>query len=344
MYFLLSACQNPDILRPIYFIKMIIDIICTIMPVVLIVYIIIDLLKAIVAKNDEDMHKITNTAVKRIFNSILIFFVPLMVNLVNDMLGSMGVNYAECFTNANSTSIASFEIIKEQEDAELEKGYKAFLASKLEAAKAQTFEREKNLYHGIASDNFGSVSSSELKNSGGIYNSMADAMMDTALKEVGYTETGDNNNKFGASFNVNNQPWCAIFVRWVMQNTTYHDKNLLKDVVEKDGGTVLPYSAINYINTFSNNNGLSFEYSQNYGGKYIPKKGDLIFFWWSKDWNKSIYKNMHYTNSHIGIVCSTDSTKVYTVEGNTGNPGSVAKRSYALSDAAIMGYGSWYTK
>ena len=65
-----------------------------------------------------------------------------------------------------------------------------------------------------------------------------------------------------------------------------------------------------------------------------PKEGDQIFF---TD-GTSIY--------HTGLVYKVDSSKVYTVEGNTsdvnyvdGNGGKVCKKSYPLNASYIAGYG-----
>lgn len=57
-----------------------------------------------------------------------------------------------------------------------------------------------------------------------------------------------------------------------------------------------------------------------------PKPGDQIFFGY--DWN-NVY--------HTGLVVEVTSTRVITIEGNTSDM--VAKRSYALNDQSIFGYG-----
>lgn len=56
-----------------------------------------------------------------------------------------------------------------------------------------------------------------------------------------------------------------------------------------------------------------------------PKEGDQIFF---------IVGSIV---GHTGLVYAVDGSRVYTVEGNTSDQ--VAKRSYALNDARIYGYG-----
>lgn len=67
-----------------------------------------------------------------------------------------------------------------------------------------------------------------------------------------------------------------------------------------------------------------------------PKAGDQIFFWDSKKTSVA----------HTGLVYKVDSSRVYTIEGNTSstpgvvaNGGCVRKKSYSLSYARIYGYG-----
>jgi hypothetical protein len=76
-------------------------------------------------------------------------------------------------------------------------------------------------------------------------------------------------------------------------------------------------------------------YYRNAGRFYTsPKPGDQIFF--GKKGNES----------HTGIVYKVDSSKVYTIEGNTSgasgvvaNGGGVFKKSYSLTYNKIVGYG-----
>lgn len=112
-------------------------------------------------------------------------------------------------------------------------------------------------------------------------------------------------------------PWCDIFVDWCFISAFGVDK--AKDII---GG----WSA--YTPT-------SAQYYKNMGRWYTaPEVGDQIFF-----------KNATRIN-HTGIVYKVDSTKVYTIEGNTSsnseiveNGGCVAKKSYLLSNPRIAGYG-----
>ena len=72
----------------------------------------------------------------------------------------------------------------------------------------------------------------------------------------------------------------------------------------------------------------SLRYYKNKGQFHTsgPKPGDQIFFGTGID-----------NSTHTGIVEKVDGGKVYTIEGNTSDQ--VARRSYALSNSRILGYG-----
>ena len=60
-------------------------------------------------------------------------------------------------------------------------------------------------------------------------------------------------------------------------------------------------------------------------GRYGP--GDAIFFDWDLDGSAD----------HVGIVVGTDGSRVYTVEGNSGDACKI--KSYSLTYECIKGYG-----
>ena len=112
------------------------------------------------------------------------------------------------------------------------------------------------------------------------------------------------------------QPWCAIFVSYVFGNSVNNSEK------------VMPH--FHYCPTGVN----QFKAMQSFYTN-TPRKGDVIFF-----------KNSKGLAVHTGIVYNVDSSKVYTIEGNTSsadgvvaNGGCVKKKSYAISFANILGYG-----
>ena len=133
----------------------------------------------------------------------------------------------------------------------------------------------------------------------------AQSLLALAQAEVGYVEGGGPDGRSGNQTkywqdlapNMQGQPWCAAFQRWV---------NL------KAGAPDLPVSNPYYcptLVTYAKQHGLWSE-----SGQYAP--GDLVFF----DFSGSGMAE------HIGRVVSDDGTTVVTIEGNTssGNTGDQA--------------------
>ena len=112
----------------------------------------------------------------------------------------------------------------------------------------------------------------------------------------------------------NGYAWCDMFVDWCFLTAFGYEKALkLLCQPEKSAGAGCTYS---------------LRYYKNKGQFHTsgPKPGDQIFFGSSLD-----------NSSHTGIVEKVDGSKVYTIEGNTSDQ--VARRSYALSNSRILGYG-----
>ena len=166
----------------------------------------------------------------------------------------------------------------------------------------------------------------------------ASAVIAVAIAEIGYKEKASNSNlddktanagsanytKYARDFDQkyprwyngkkNGYAWCDMFVDWCFL-TAFGYENALRLTCqpEKSAGAGCRYSLRYYKNK----------------GQYHtsgPKPGDQIFFGTSLD-----------DVSHTGLVEKVDGSKVYTIEGNTSDQ--VARRSYALSNSRIVGYG-----
>lgn len=114
--------------------------------------------------------------------------------------------------------------------------------------------------------------------------------------------------------------WCDCFVDWCFQKA-YGLSNAKKLL----GGNFDDYTVASAA-LYKKKNAW---YTKN------PKKGDQIFF-----------QNAKGGICHTGLVYKVDSSKVYTIEGNTSsangvvaNGGCVAKKSYTLNYNRIAGYG-----
>lgn len=116
-------------------------------------------------------------------------------------------------------------------------------------------------------------------------------------------------------------PWCDIFIDWCFWKA-YGEDLALKMLCQpkKSAGAGCTQSVAYYRNA-----GRFF---------WTPVVGDQIFFTWAGE------------IEHTGLVYAVDSSKVYTVEGNTSgktdlvaNGGSVCKKEYLRSSSIIYGYG-----
>ena len=105
----METCTNPDVLKVIFFIKQLLDILFFIVPIGLIVMLGIDFFKNVAAAKEDDMKKNLSIAIKRLIYCVCIFFIPTVVNLltkiISDSLEDTSINYAECLVNANSDKI-----------------------------------------------------------------------------------------------------------------------------------------------------------------------------------------------------------------------------------------------
>ena len=136
---------------------------------------------------------------------------------------------------------------------------------------------------------------------------MAKDIVDVAIAEIGYSETGNNSTKYGKWYGMNGAAWCHMFVSWCANQA-----GVKTSIVPKTA------SCSSGMNWFKKKN--LFKYK----GKYTPKRGDIIYF-------------CSAGSSHVGIVEKVSGNTVHTVEGNTSNK--VARRSYSLNAARITGYG-----
>lgn len=113
LIFFLNKCPEEfEILQVIYFAKLIFQVIFTLLPIGLIVYITIDLFKNVASNNEKEQSKNNSLIIKRIIYAVLIFFVPTIVNLVNGLLGNLGVEYATYLNCANKNDIQQVILTK----------------------------------------------------------------------------------------------------------------------------------------------------------------------------------------------------------------------------------------
>ena len=129
---------------------------------------------------------------------------------------------------------------------------------------------------------------------------------------LGFSEDNANDiTPYGEWYGMNGQPWCAMFVSWCAREAGYLG-------TEVPQYAYCPYGKAWYVQR-------GRYYARTSG--YIPKRGDVIFFWSGTE------------ISHTGIVVAATSNTVTTIEGNASRK--VKSCTYDLTNAYIDGYGTF---
>lgn len=136
-----------------------------------------------------------------------------------------------------------------------------------------------------------------------------------ALSQVGNVGGQPYWSWYGFSHRVD---WCAIFISWCADQCGYIDAG----VVPKFAGCVQG-------SRWFKERGLWQDCS------YTPNPGDIIFFDWHDPDGFSGPQDG--VPDHVGIVEKVESSRVYTVEGNSGDK--CCQRSYPVGYYEIYGFG-----
>lgn len=81
-----DPCNNSNILKVVYFIKQIINIVLTVVPIGVILVGTLDFFKNIIAKTEDTQKKDLNVFIKRIIFMIVLFLIPTIVGIVTDLI------------------------------------------------------------------------------------------------------------------------------------------------------------------------------------------------------------------------------------------------------------------
>lgn len=119
MLFFNNICTNSSFLKIFYFIKELLNIIFILVPIGLILMIAFDFGKNVLAGKEDEMKKNLNVAIKKVMMAVIIFFIPTVVNFAIGILEDTGIEYMQCFSNANKEKILEYQekekIQKEEE-------------------------------------------------------------------------------------------------------------------------------------------------------------------------------------------------------------------------------------
>ena len=124
MIFLKELDTLKEIMRFIYFVKKLMNVIFFIVPMILIVMLSLDFFKSVISKTNEDMRKNIILAIKRIIVAILLFLVPTLINTTMSVLTYAGVKGAAYYNLAIEENLNS-EILKKINIDEYIKNYRS---------------------------------------------------------------------------------------------------------------------------------------------------------------------------------------------------------------------------
>ena len=110
------VCENPEILKVIFFASIIVDIVKIIIPIGLVIMAMVDFSKGVTSNNEGDNKKNLSRLIKRFVYAILIFAVPWIVKIVIINLGNLtkDVNYTDCLKNATEEKIKELQPIYDE--------------------------------------------------------------------------------------------------------------------------------------------------------------------------------------------------------------------------------------
>ncbi|MEG2322647.1 MAG: hypothetical protein RSB71_04130 [Bacilli bacterium] len=103
---ILTTCTNPEVLTVFLIIKKIITFLQIAAPVALVIYASIDVLKAVMAGNADEISKKLKAIPKRLIAAAVVFLVPLIVSVAVNIVDNT-LTYATCLTNATEEYITS---------------------------------------------------------------------------------------------------------------------------------------------------------------------------------------------------------------------------------------------
>lgn len=148
-----------------------------------------------------------------------------------------------------------------------------------------------------------------------VYADDSEKFVNVAMDELGYTETGNNNTKYGEWYGMNYEPWCAMFVSWCADKA-----GILEELVPKHSYTP------SGVSWFENKN----KY-ENRGNGYNPRAGDVVYF----------YSSSKGRVGHVGIVVAYDlqNDTLYTIEGNSSDMVKLRYYSSMRNNGYVHGFG-----
>lgn len=319
----LSACSNSNSLSTILYIRSIVEIICLLVPSILVIICAFQLFKIVTDKDMDNSKRIIRSIFFKTLAAVAIFFVPTIVGLLGRVTDTGSIYESSCWEKANSTTIAMYQEAEKAED-EAEDAKKKAEADKAQAER-DAIEKSREKYR---KENEKKAEEEKQKQydgeqekgqeSVGQPSGTAARLIEVAQKELGVSGRPNKYTYEYGSIGGYSYPWCATFVWWCTKQAGIYPNT----ISQKTAAVVV------YKEYFTQKG--QYKVPSQHGGNYTPKMGDLIIF----DWGGNAGGG-----GHIGIVKSVSGGMVYTIEGNSSD--SVREKSYSINSPVIIGYGVW---
>lgn len=102
---ILKICDSPEILSAMKYVKLVINLVKVLVPIILILSISIALVRTVSGKADEELPKVLKSSVNKILAAVLVFLVPTLVNTIIATMDAESIDFASCLNNATEENI-----------------------------------------------------------------------------------------------------------------------------------------------------------------------------------------------------------------------------------------------
>lgn len=101
-----SACNDIELLNILSIFKSLIGLITILVPVILGIFVIIDIIKTI-SSSEVESKKLTKSISTRIIAAVLIFLIPSLLNFVIGLIPMGNLYYIDCYNSATKENVAN---------------------------------------------------------------------------------------------------------------------------------------------------------------------------------------------------------------------------------------------
>ncbi len=101
-----QCTAGSDLVKVIAIVRLVINAICIVVPIVLILLGAIDLFRAVIASKEEDIKKNQQRLIKRVIAGIIVFLVPTIITVLLNLIG-VSNGWKKCWDNAKNQNFST---------------------------------------------------------------------------------------------------------------------------------------------------------------------------------------------------------------------------------------------